>query len=309
VPPTLRSSLCTQAALESSAFVAWARRFDPSLIGPDGTPKMHRKLWEWCFVAEALRERGMLRPGQRGLGFAVGREALPAVFAGFGCEVLATDMPADLPAAGGWADTGQHATTPEGLYRPYAYDPEVFGSRVRYRPVDMNHLPADLRGFDFCWSACSFEHLGSLELGLRFVERAMDCLKSGGVAVHTTEFNLSSDTYTVAEGRDVIYRRRDIDGLVSRLRAAGHAVKVDYDPGSGPLDHQIDAPPYRPEPHLKLLLYGYVATSFGLIVVKDGYPLGLWRAAVSRAWRRLASVPRRTARLMRGGRRVPPLAA
>lgn len=301
--PRLKSSLCTQAALESPAFVEWVRRIDPSHVKSDGTPKMHRKLWEWCFIAEALRERGVLRPGSRGLGFAVGREPLPALFASLGCEVLATDMAPDPAADRGWVGTDQHAGSADRLCRPYAFDPAAFAERVGYRAVDMTDLPADLSGYDFCWSACSLEHLGSLEEGTRFVVRAMDCLNPGGVAVHTTEFNLTSNAFTVAEGHDVIYRRCDIDGLVSRLRAAGHAVEVDYDPGSGPLDHQIDSPPYRDEPHLKLLLYGYVSTSLGLIVVKGGCPVGRWRAAAGSAWRRAASLPptalRRAARLIR----------
>ncbi|HET6575462.1 MAG TPA: class I SAM-dependent methyltransferase [Fimbriiglobus sp.] len=294
--PRLKSSLCTQAALKSPAFVEWVRRIDPGHVRPDGTPKMHRKLWEWCFIAEALGERGVLGPGRRGLGFAVGREPLPALFASLGCEVLATDMAPDSAVAQGWVGTDQHAGCADRLSKPYAFDPTAFAERVSYRAVDMTDLPAELRGYDFCWSACSFEHLGSLEQGTRFVERAMDCLRPGGVAVHTTEFNLSSNTFTVAEGHDVIYRRRDIDDLAARLRSAGHAIEVDYDPGSGPLDHRIDPPPYRDEPHLKLLLYGYVVTSLGLIVVKDGCPVGRWRATAGSAWRRAASLPRRVIR-------------
>jgi hypothetical protein len=248
---------------------------------------LHRKLWEWCFICEALSERGLLDQGKRGLGFAVGREPLPALFAGHGCEIVATDVAVGEADAGGWTRTNQHADGLASLSRPELCDPHLFSQLVRYRTVDMNHLPADLRGFDFCWSACSFEHLGSLELGLRFVKRAMDCLKPGGVAVHTTEFNLSSNSYTVAEGHDVIYRRCDIDSLVAQLRAAGHAIEVDFDPGSGPFDHQIDAPPYHPEPHLKLLLLGYVATSLGLIIVKDGNLLGRRTATRMRLWRRM----------------------
>jgi hypothetical protein len=286
----LKSSLCTQASLESPAFVEWVRRIDPNHVRPDGTPKMHRKLWEWCFIAEALRERGKLRSGSRGLGFAVGREPLPALFASLGCEVLATDMAPDPAAAHGWVGSDQHAGSTDHLGRPYAFDPVAFAERVSHRAVDMTDLPADLRGYDFCWSACAFEHLGALERGLRFVERSLDCLNPGGVAVHTTEFNLSSNAFTLTDGHDVIYRRCDIDALVCRLRAAGHAVEVDYDAGSGPLDHQIDSPPYRDEPHLKLLLYGYVVTSLGLIVVKDGCPASRWPSAAGSAWRRAVAL-------------------
>jgi hypothetical protein len=65
--------------------------------------------------------------------------------------------------------------------------------------------------YDFLWSSCALEHLGSLDAGLDFVVNAMDLLKPGGTAIHTTEFNLSSDDETLTSGPCVIYRRRDID--------------------------------------------------------------------------------------------------
>ena len=41
--------------------------------------------------AGALR-MGLYRPGKRGLVFAVGTEPLPAMFASFGCAIVATDI-------------------------------------------------------------------------------------------------------------------------------------------------------------------------------------------------------------------------
>ena len=38
-----------------------------------------------------------------------------------------------------------------------------------YREVDMRAIPTDLRGFDFAWSSCALEHLGSLGAGMAFV--------------------------------------------------------------------------------------------------------------------------------------------
>jgi hypothetical protein len=87
----------------------------------------------------------------------------------------------------------------------------------------MNHIPSHLADrFDFCWSTCSFEHLGSLEHGLRFVENSIGTLKVGGIAVHTTEFNLSSDADTLESPNLSVYRRRDIEKLVKALEQAGH---------------------------------------------------------------------------------------
>ena len=98
---------------------------------------------------------------------------------------------------------------------------------VRYRAVDMNAIPDDLRDFDFTWSSCALEHLGSLDAGAAFVLRQMACLRPGGTAVHTTEYVVSSDTDTVEKGGTVLYRRRDIEALAEQLRAAGHEIELD----------------------------------------------------------------------------------
>jgi hypothetical protein len=97
----------------------------------------------------------------------------------------------------------------------------------------------------------------------------MNCLAPGGVAVHTTEFNLSSNRRTITAGETVIFRRSDIESLARRLRAAGHFVE--------PLDLTHDAlPPARSSRsgdqglinQLQLQLGPYLATSIGLIVRK-----------------------------------------
>jgi 2-polyprenyl-3-methyl-5-hydroxy-6-metoxy-1,4-benzoquinol methylase len=104
----LRSQMCTQASLRSAPMAAWAERLRP-VWDPEGTGRpvlTHRKLWEWLFIAEALHQQGVLRPGSRGLGFGVGQEPLVALFASLGCSVVATDMAPDAAVAAGWAADG-----------------------------------------------------------------------------------------------------------------------------------------------------------------------------------------------------------
>jgi hypothetical protein len=219
----------------------------------------------------------MLEPGRRGLGFAVGAEKLPAIFAARGCHITATDLPSNDERRNMWADSGQWVGERDALNAAGLCDPAVFSERVSFRPVDMNHVPDDLVGYDFSWSTCSFEHCGSLQLGLDFLERQMDCLVPGGVAVHTTEFNLSSNDATVADGPCVIYRLRDMEAVCSRLTAAGHSVEpLDVDPGRHRLDRVVDEPPYcnwftTPPPkvkHLRLNLWGHASTSIALLIRK-----------------------------------------
>ena len=86
----VRSGPVTQAQFMTPEFLFWCNRLKES-------PRWHRKIWEYVMICQALWERGMLRAGRRGCGFGVGQEPLPALFASFGCEVLAADAPAASP--------------------------------------------------------------------------------------------------------------------------------------------------------------------------------------------------------------------
>lgn len=258
----MTSGLCTFEQLDGPAFRRWAAAI--------GEPwRAHRKLWELAYICEALEERGMLRPGRRGLGFAVGAEKLPAFFAARGCKITATDLPAEDERNQAWARTGQWVGNLASLNADGLCPEDVFRENVTYRPVDMNEIPADLLGFDFTWSTCSFEHCGGIELGLRFLEEQMRCLVPGGIAVHTTEFNLSSNDDTVATGGCVIFRLQDIERIATKLQAQGHEVEpIDLSPGAAELDRHVDRPPYSGDRHLRLDLFGYASTSIGLIIRK-----------------------------------------
>src|SRR5258708_9821643 len=199
----LRSQLCSAESLRSPALRAWAERLRPMWAAGDEAREvmLHRKMWEWLFIAEALQERGMLAPGRTGLGFGVGQEPLVALFAAAGCDVVATDQPHDSAVASGWTDSSvEWSGGLEDLNAFGLCGAAEFEQRVAYRPVDMTSIPADLRGFDFAWSSCALEHLGTLAAGMDFVVAQMDCLRPDGVAVHTTEYLVSSNSATVEAG-------------------------------------------------------------------------------------------------------------
>jgi SAM-dependent methyltransferase len=266
--------LCRQEDIEAH----WLRHWCGEL---GFVPMYHRKVWEDCYALQALHERGMLAPGMRGLGFAVGSEWLPSYMAKCGVDVLATDLdPNDLRAQA-WIAVDQHGSRLDTIYKPTLVDIDTFNDRVLLRAADMNSIPADLHGqFDFLWSICSFEHCGSIEQGLTFVTEAMKCLRPGGVAVHTTEFNINPEGATLEQGQTVLFQRRHIEQLGERLMAAGHRMlPMDYGTGNGLLDQFVDLPPYPnaewplpiPEaPHLRLSIQGLVATSIGMVIEAGG---------------------------------------
>lgn len=267
----LGGRLCRQADIES----AWMRYW---LAQAQIQPMYHRKVWETGFVLQALWEAGVMREDAQALGFAVGQEPIPAVLAARGMRVLATDLCSDDPRARVWRETQQNAAELDPLRRPGIIPDTLFRERCGFREVDMTAIPVDLAGrFDVLWSTCSLEHLGSIEAGLRFIEQAMACLRPGGIAVHTTEFNAGSNELTLDNWQTVLFRQRDIEEITRRLGAAGHEVlPVDFSPGDGILDGYVDLPPFWPEeasapvaglpPHLRLSIDGFIATSIGLII-------------------------------------------
>lgn len=232
----------------------------------------HRKMWEWCAISQVLHERGQLRPGKRGCGFAVGHEPLTSLFASLGSDVLATDLHAGVDES--WGGTGQQAGSLEQIHWPNLISAEDLKERARFQSVDMRDLSKLPKGsFDFLWSSCSLEHLGTLEAGLKFVEDATDLLKPGGVAVHTTEFNISSRDATLTSGENVIYRECDLLELQKRIRRRSATLnQLDFRPGDAEFDQDYDRPPYYQtgRQHIKLELSGYVSSSILLVITKDG---------------------------------------
>ncbi len=261
-PIPFTSTLCQQAHFGYDQYRFWARALKDR-------PKFYRKQWEFVFIAQVLFERGFLAPGKRGLVFGAGQEPLPALFASFGVSILATDQTAEDAERSGWAASNQHTFNLETLNRRGICTDFVFKEHVSYMTVDMNDIPPSLDGsFDFCWSACALEHLGSLEHGASFIENSLKTLRSGGLCVHTTEFNLTSNTRTLESPGCSFYRRCDIEKIIERLERGGYKISpIDWTSGQGFAERVVDFPPYgRGEPHIRLRSHNYDVTSIGLII-------------------------------------------
>lgn len=260
----LKSKLCKQEDFETD----W---FNNACLKLHETFKYHRKLWEFCYIYQALLENGVLQPNKRGLGFGVGKEPLASLFASHGCQITATDLHSEQAAQLGWIASNQHSNQLSDLNERGICDPKLFKKLVSFEFLNMNHIPGNLtNAYDFTWSSCSFEHCGSIELGKQFIVNQMECLKPGGIAVHTTEFNLSSNEETIETGTLVLFRKKDIEWMVHTLKAAGHQIEMDYSIGTGPIESYIDVPPYTNDYHLRLSILQFTSTSVGLIIRKAG---------------------------------------
>lgn len=273
-PPTIKLGwrASTQVDIESAWVAYWCAQLGVK-------PLYHRKLWELPYVLHNLWSHGKITSGMRGLGFGCGEEAIPSYLAAKGIDVVATDLPPDHESAAGWRDTAQHTDSLDKIWRPHLVSKEVFNKHVDLEYVDMNAIPEHLRDFDFCWSICAFEHVGSIEKGLSFIENSMTTLKSGGISVHTTEFNFQ-DGPTIDNWGTVLFQQKHFEDLAKRLILAGHRVEpISFDIGDGALDRFIDLPPYGDLPgnwhnmdecpaHLKLSVDGFPSTCYGIVVEK-----------------------------------------
>jgi len=257
-----RSELCKAMDFKAAWFKRWCAELDEE-------PNFHRKQWEFIYVMQALWERNCIAAGKKGLVFAVGTEPLPAMFAKYGVDILATDIFPEQGIEKGWDNGNQLCFGLESLNTRGICEEAEFKKRVSYLPVDMNDIPAGLVDFDFNWSSCSFEHLGTLEKGFRFLKNQLSTLKPGGWAVHTTEYNISSNDETQENNDTVIYRQRDIEQIVAELRNEGHFVEeVNFATGGLPEDFMVDTEPHQQKVHVKLQVGKYVVTSIGLIIQK-----------------------------------------
>jgi hypothetical protein len=257
----LVSRMATQSEIESKEYQDF-----PILIKEE--PVYHRKSLEFFWIYKALLELEMLRENKEGLVFACGREPLASLFASMGCNILATDLDMQDERSKAWHKTNQTCTIKSLNERKICED-VVFNERVKYRSVDMNKLPPDLGLFDFLWSACSVEHLSSIDLGKKFIIDSLDYLKPKGVAIHTLEYNVSSNEMTVAIGDTVLFRQKDVEDIIEKAEEKGFRIfGINWDKGNQIYDNYVDLPPYKRSPHLKLQISSFTCTSFLLVFQK-----------------------------------------
>jgi hypothetical protein len=285
-PPTFSSPVSqavTAAQFADPDYVRWAELLGfaeaGKLIVLGTTPTvLNRKVWEWAFILQVAERHGLLKPGLTAVGFGVGNEPIPAVLARYGVSVIATDQAvpeaADWETTGQWDTSGQLLTGVEGLLRPSIAPDERVAERVSVRRVDMNDVPADLGPCDIAWSSCALEHLGSPERGLEFVRRTARLLAPGGVAVHTTELELTDRETTADWGHLACYRPADIRRLAEQVAAQGLEMQLNL---RVPMDTAEDrwvsvVLSHGPElgagelSHLKVAMFESVCTSFGIVV-------------------------------------------
>lgn len=238
----------------------WIKEFYKTYSIADGLRP--RKIWEFAHIMQVIKENFPPQHSNhieyfgryKALGFGVGREPISRWLGRMCYEVLATDN-----VDSGWGEGQIARCLRDVLTSVHDTHTWVFDN-VKFRDVDMNDIPSDIRGFDFLWSCSSLEHIGGKAAGLRFISEAMKCLRPGGLAIHTTELATVPGTF---DGPDLcLYNFDDflsIEGLWPLDISPGHSdddrfVITKYEPGR--LGVQMQVAP------------GVVTTSVLLVVKK-----------------------------------------
>lgn len=136
--------------------------------------------WEIAYAVQVMERYGVLRPGSRGIGFATRN---PAV------ERAVTSMGATI---------GHFPSNEDGQN-------------------DLTELTDDLFAFDFLYSIRAVDELDDRGAAIRFIERAMECLRPGGLAVHVVGHRAESTSpqYTT-------FDRNGLERIAFALVSRGH---------------------------------------------------------------------------------------
>lgn len=232
----------------------------------------HRKAWEYLYILQQFRDYEFSIPTRLWnidcIGFGCGNELIPYMLASDVAtrKVVVTDAPINKRC---WVDSNQYLPD---LHTLRANAPVQLGeldkSKLEYRFQDMNDLHLQGSYFNFIWSASSLEHLGSIDAAIEFLISSSERLQWGGVAVHCTEYNVSSNTKTKLTGDSIYFREQDLERLRDRLSERGFELSpIDLHDRIHPFNSYIDRPPYNEHPsHMKLLFDGYVITSVGFCI-------------------------------------------
>lgn len=257
------------ADFRTTWYERWAQELKQDETCLDGHMLHANKFWQNAVMAQVLAERGMLKRGRRGIGFGVGQERLPALFASHGVHTTASDQDFTAADAKHWA-ARELTRNIKSLNKLGICAPGKFSRYITYAAIDMRQIPADQYGkYDFLWSNCALGHLGSIPAGLTFIEESIRCLRPGGWATHTTELNILSNSATVSDGDTVIFRLRDVHDLQKRLIRQGYQVCMfSLTLGHMREDNRISLAPQFGNDYAKLHIHGHLATQIVLIIHK-----------------------------------------
>jgi SAM-dependent methyltransferase len=217
---------------EVSKFISHLKRTSPYHINPNDKPKLNRlcyvedlenseimeilsslqqpfnrRSWEWANAVVAMRRFSKLNNNSKAIGIASSTEPLLFYLANNVNHVYATDL----------YDSNRYIDTPSDFpenpkkYVPFPYKEDA----LTVLRMDATNLEFPSDTFDIAFSISSIEHFGGKNHSgaLRSLKEVERVLKTGGIAVITTEYILNDKDHHEFFNRRTIY-----DDLINKLQ-------------------------------------------------------------------------------------------
>jgi SAM-dependent methyltransferase len=166
-----------------------------------------KRSWEWALAIVAMKRYGKLNNNSKVIGIASSKEPLLFYLANNVNHVYATDL----------YDSTKDRNTPSDFpenpkkYAPFPYKEDA----LTVLRMDATNLEFPSESFDVAFSISSIEHLGGSNHSgsLRCLKEVERVLKTGGIAVITTEYILNDKEHPEFFNRRTIY-----DHLINKLQ-------------------------------------------------------------------------------------------
>jgi len=248
--------------------------------------RIHRKQWEFYVIHKKLSEHLCNFDNKFGLGFAVGEEELVPLFVKLNASIIASDLDPNDDSSKDWINSSQHMSNGFAKYINSGYiEKDLFEKKCKLEYINMNNIPKQFLNneYDFIWSSCALEHLGSIQNGLDFIINSLKCLKKGGIAVHTTEFNFKSNNETLETKSCVSFRKKDFDWLIQKVESLGYYIEpINYNRPDTIVNNYVDKFPYKGstsaiffdlnnydvlKSHINLEINGHCSTSIYFVII------------------------------------------
>ena len=217
---------------EVPKFISYLKRASPYQIDPNDKPKLNRlcyvedsenieimeiisqlqqsftrRSWEWANAVVAMRRFGKLSNNSKAIGIASSTEPLLFYLANNINHVYATDL----------YDSTRYMYTPSDFpenpkkYAPFPYKEDA----LTVLRMDATNLEFPSESFHIAFSISSIEHFGGKNhsRALRSLKEVERVLKTGGIAVITTEYILNEKDHPEFFNRSTIY-----DNLINKLQ-------------------------------------------------------------------------------------------
>ncbi|GMR25066.1 MAG: hypothetical protein BMS9Abin39_0342 [Ignavibacteria bacterium] len=192
-------------------------------------PRFHRKQWEFAMIFLALKKLGCLNDNMTGLSLGGGNERVLYSIAQHINKLTVTDLYDEETT---W-DCAKTNDPDEYIKASKPFD--VDDSKIKALRMDMRYLHFEDNTFDFCYSSCAFEHIGTFDDFVQHLDEVYRVLKENGVYVFTTELQIGSNT--IEDPHNYVFSPSYLNDIFRKIK-----LTPKLDPNIYITNHEVNKP-------------------------------------------------------------------